>query len=110
MEKARKESEDGKKWWNEADGLTDNVVPISICWAPEHIRGLRAAFGVDVIQEGTFKCAVKLFYQFKAGATYAYGSCISDADVSIVSLIRRQVIHLTWRLLDQRSTCSRQIP
>jgi len=52
----------------------------------------------------------KLFYQFKAdaAATYWNGSC--DVDVSIVSMIKSQVIHLTWRLLDQCSTGFRQIP
>lgn len=54
--------------------------------------------------------SVKLFYQFKADVTPVYRKCISDVEVSIVSLIKRQVIHLTWRLLDQCSTCSRLIP
>lgn len=40
---------------------------------------------------------VKLFYQFKADVDAAYRNCICDVDVSIVSLIKRQVIHLTWR-------------
>ena len=53
---------------------------------------------------------VKLFYQFKADAAAAYRNCISDVDVSILSFIKSQVIHLTWRLLDQRSTCSGLIP
>lgn len=54
--------------------------------------------------------AAKLFYQFKADGAGAYRKCISDVDVSIVSLIKSQVIHLTWRLLDQCSTCSGLIP
>lgn len=53
---------------------------------------------------------VKLFYQFKADAAAAHRNCISDVDVSIVSLIKSQVIHLTWRLLDQQSTCFGLIP
>lgn len=54
--------------------------------------------------------SVKLFYQFKADVTPVYRKCISDVVVSIVSLIKRQVIHLTWRLLDQCGTCCRLIP
>lgn len=53
---------------------------------------------------------MNLFYQFKADASGAYRNCISDVNVSIVSLIKSQVIHLTWRLLDQCSTCSGLIP
>lgn len=36
------------------------------------------------------------FYQFKAGAAFAHRNCISDVEVSIVSLIKSQVIHQTW--------------
>lgn len=53
---------------------------------------------------------MKLFYQVKADAAEAYRDCIADVDMSIVSLIKSQVIHLTWRLLDQCGTCSRLIP
>lgn len=63
-------------------------------------------------RRGTPLCARawSYFYQFKADVTPVYRKCISDVEVSIVSLIKRQVIHLTWRLLDQCSTCSRLIP
>lgn len=59
----------------------------------------------------TWMCpTVKLCYQFKADVASARRNSISDVDVSIVSLIKSQVIHLTGRLLDQCSTCSGLIP
>lgn len=63
-------------------------------------------------KKGSLKCSWlwNSFYQSKADAGAAYKNCISDVNVSIVSLIKSQVIHLTWRLLDQCSTCSGLIP
>lgn len=55
-------------------------------------------------------CAVKLCYQVKADVSAAYWKHTFDVDVSIVPVIKSQVIHLTWRLLDQCRPGSRLIP